>query len=189
MNQVLLVDEQDKALRYEEKVIAHELCLLHRAFSIFIFRIESQKLELLVQQRAYTKYHSGGLWSNTCCGHPLEDKSIEESANDRLYEEMGIRAHLKYLGWFCYQVPVAAHMYEHENDHVFVGILSSYKCKIRSNLEEVIDFKWIEWSQVLETLTAVTPWFKPAVQHLLTTINQTDLLNLIQTMQIQKSNL
>ena len=88
MNEVILVDEQDAEIGVSEKLKAHQLGLLHRAFSIFIF---NSKNELLIQQRAQGKYHSGGLWTNTCCSHPLPKMDLVECAKQRLLEEMGLQ--------------------------------------------------------------------------------------------------
>ena len=91
-NQVILVDKNDNEVGLEEKITAHKKKLLHRAFSIFLFNKSS---EILLQKRAPNKYHSGNLWTNTCCSHPLPNISLLESAKKRLFEEMGIEAELK----------------------------------------------------------------------------------------------
>ena len=91
-NQVILVDKNDNEVGLEEKITAHKKKLLHRAFSIFLFNKSS---EILLQKRAPNKYHSGNLWTNTCCSHPLPNISLLESAKKRLVEEMGIKAELK----------------------------------------------------------------------------------------------
>src|SRR6202040_617985 len=85
--EVILVDEYDTPLGTMEKLEAHRKALLHRAFSIFIF---NTKGEMLLQQRALGKYHSPGLWTNTCCSHPRPGEQVEEAAARRLKEEMGI---------------------------------------------------------------------------------------------------
>ena len=84
---VILVDKNDNQVVFMPKLEAHQKGVLHRAFSIFIF---NNKYELLLQKRASSKYHSGGLWTNTCCSHPREDEDILDAANRRLIEEMGI---------------------------------------------------------------------------------------------------
>ena len=91
-NRVVLVDEKNNEIGTEDKLEAHKKGLLHRAFSIFIF---NDKNEILLQKRAQSKYHSAGLWSNTCCSHPYNDKSINDYANLRLVQEMGIETNLK----------------------------------------------------------------------------------------------
>ena len=89
---VILVDKNDNEIGTEEKILAHQKKLLHRAFSIFLF---NDNLEILLQKRAPNKYHSGNLWTNTCCSHPVKNLSLEESAQSRLVVEMGIEAKLK----------------------------------------------------------------------------------------------
>ena len=119
MEKVILVDENDKETGVEEKIKAHKDGKLHRAFSIFVFNIKG---ELLLQKRAKEKYHSGGLWSNTCCGHPRPNESLEGAAHRRLKEEMGFECalvHLKSAG-FIYKVKVND-LFEYEYDHIFVG--------------------------------------------------------------------
>src|ERR1700733_9034100 len=98
---VILVDENDKEVGTAEKIQAHRESLRHRAFSVFIFR-EQPEVELLLQQRADEKYHSAGLWTNTCCSHPRPGEDILLAGQRRLQEEMGISVPLKSLGWFHY---------------------------------------------------------------------------------------
>ena len=99
-NQVILVDKNDNEIGLEEKITAHKKSYLHRAFSIFLFNKSS---EILLQKRAPNKYHSGNLWTNTCCSHPLPNISLLESAKKRLVEEMGIEAELKKIFSFVYE--------------------------------------------------------------------------------------
>lgn len=115
---VVLVNEQDEAIGVEEKTRAHVLGALHRAFSIFILNSQNQ---LLIQKRAATKYHSRGLWSNTCCGHPRPGESIENASRRRLCEEMGFDVDLRKLFDFVYHTKLDEGLIEHEYDHVFVG--------------------------------------------------------------------
>src|SRR3990167_3018254 len=98
---VILVDEHDQEIGQAEKLSAHQKNLLHRAFSIFIFH-RTPQLELLLQQRALVKYHSAGLWTNTCCSHPHPGETVIQAGERRLQEEIGIRTSLKDLGWFHY---------------------------------------------------------------------------------------
>ena len=97
---VILVDEQDNDIGVMEKMKAHQDGLLHRAFSVFIF---NDKEELLLQQRAFSKYHSGGLWTNTCCSHPRPNETIKDAANRRLFEEMGMSCDLQIKTNFIYK--------------------------------------------------------------------------------------
>jgi isopentenyl-diphosphate delta-isomerase len=115
---VLLINEADEPLGIMEKLEAHQKGKLHRAFSVFIF---NDKGELLLQKRAPEKYHSGGLWSNTCCGHPLQGPRLEISARLRLKEEMGFDCKLTAAFHFIYRAELNHELTEHELDHVFVG--------------------------------------------------------------------
>lgn len=114
MEKVILVNEQDEVLGVMEKMEAHEKALLHRAFSVFIF---NDKHELLLQQRAFSKYHSGGLWTNTCCSHPRPGESTEAAAIRRLKEEMGFTANLEKAFSFTYKAHFENGLTEHEFDH------------------------------------------------------------------------
>ncbi|MBX9732742.1 MAG: isopentenyl-diphosphate Delta-isomerase [Chitinophagaceae bacterium] len=116
--QVILVNEQDVELGFMEKIEAHEKALLHRAFSVFIFNDHD---ELLLQQRAISKYHSGGLWTNTCCSHPRPGESTIDAANRRLKEEMGFETKLYKAFDFVYKSDFENGLTEHEFDHVYIG--------------------------------------------------------------------
>lgn len=115
---MILVNERDEAIGTAGKLDAHRKGLLHRAFSIFIF---NSKGELLLQRRALGKYHSGGLWTNTCCSHPRENESLNAAAERRLKEEMGIAAPLEPKFSFIYHAHLTNSLIEHEFDHVFFG--------------------------------------------------------------------
>ena len=138
MNEVILVDEQDAEIGVSEKLKAHQLGLLHRAFSIFIF---NSKNELLIQQRAQGKYHSGGLWTNTCCSHPLPKMDLVECAKQRLLEEMGLQVdELILKNHFIYRAEFPNGLIEHELDYILVGSTNENPIL---NPEEAQDFKWI----------------------------------------------
>jgi isopentenyl-diphosphate Delta-isomerase len=137
MNKVILVDENDQEIGSEEKLKAHVDGKLHRAFSVFIF---NSKNELLLQQRALEKYHSGGLWTNTVCSHPAPGEDINASSQKRLMEEMGFTTKTKEIYSFLYKSEFENGLTEHEFDHVFIG---SYDSDPIPNPEEVMDFKWI----------------------------------------------
>tara|TARA_B100001778_G_scaffold51390_1_gene38572 strand:+ start:1730 stop:2263 length:534 start_codon:yes stop_codon:yes gene_type:complete len=139
---VILVDENNNQIGLEEKILAHKKNLLHRAFSIFIF---NDSFEILLQKRAPNKYHSGNLWTNTCCSHPLENLSLVESAKKRLIEEMGIKANLNEVFSFIYQAEFGNGLYEHEYDHVLFGISNNQPIL---NPDEAIDYKWIKISDL-----------------------------------------
>lgn len=135
--QVVLVDESDKETGVAEKMEAHRQGLLHRAFSIFVFNDDGK---LLLQKRALTKYHSGGLWSNTCCGHPRPGEPIREAARRRLNEEMGIDCDCRELFGFIYRAELDHGLSEHEYDHVLAGSCSRDP---RPAPEEACDWRWI----------------------------------------------
>jgi isopentenyl-diphosphate delta-isomerase len=157
---VILVDEQDNKLGLMEKIEAHEKGVLHRAFSVFIL---NQKNQLLLQQRALHKYHSGGLWTNTCCSHPRDGETNLEAAHRRLQEEMGMNAPapLEKLLDFVYRAEFDNNMIEHELDHVFVG-QSEDEPKI--NPEEVESYKWMDLDELKADIEnnpeIYTAWFK-----------------------------
>ena len=134
---VILVNEADEVIGIAKKTQAHENCALHRAFSIFVF---NSKRELLIQKRAMAKYHSASLWSNTCCGHPRPDESVEEAAHRRLKEELGFDCALRPAFSFTYKAIVNANLFEHEYDHVLIGISDQQPTP---NPSEVDDWMWI----------------------------------------------
>ncbi len=141
---VVLVDIYDRQIGVIEKLQAHREGLLHRAFSIFVLNSQGQ---LLLQKRAVHKYHSGGLWTNTCCSHPRPDELTEMAVHRRLQEEMGFDCELQEIFSFIYQAALDNDLTEHEFDRVFVG--HSDRAPIL-NPEEAEDWKWID----LETLQA-----------------------------------
>jgi isopentenyl-diphosphate delta-isomerase len=116
--QVILVDEHDRALGVGEKLATHRAGALHRAFSVFVFDTHKR---LLLQRRARTKYHSAGLWSNTACGHPRPGETTRAAARRRLREEMGFDCALRRAFGFVYRAELPGGLCEHEYDHVFVG--------------------------------------------------------------------
>lgn len=116
--QVILVNSNDESLGLMNKMEAHEKGVLHRAFSIFIFNSCN---ELLIQQRALIKYHTPGLWANTCCSHPRMGETLEEAAKRRLMEEMGMKCDFEEAFTFLYKSEVGQGLIEHEYDHVFIG--------------------------------------------------------------------
>ena len=118
MTKLILVDEHDQIIWYEEKLKTHELGLLHRAFSIYLFDDQGR---ILLQQRAMSKYHAPWLRANTCCSHPFPDESNLDAAQRRLWEELGFHNTITYLTEFIYRTPVPPDLIEHEYLHVFVG--------------------------------------------------------------------
>ena len=159
----ILVDENDNQVGVMPKLEAHQKGLLHRAFSVFIF---NSKYELLLQKRASSKYHSGGLWTNTCCSHPREGEEILDAAKRRLIEEMGIETSLRKVHDFIYKAELDNNLTEHEFDHVFYGI---YNEDPIINKDEADDFKWIDMDSLNEDIKTngnnYTIWFKIAFEY------------------------
>lgn len=157
-NQVILVDEHDKEIGLEEKLSAHKQGTLHRAISVFVF---NSKGETMLQQRADTKYHSAGLWSNTCCSHPFEGESVLESAHRRLKEEMGFDCGLEEVFSFIYKVDVGHGLTENEFDHVLFGV---YDGKPNVNSIEAKEWKWSRLDalkrEAKKNPNNYTPWLR-----------------------------
>lgn len=157
-SKVVLVDVNDEVLGVEDKLIAHEKGLLHRAFSVFIFNDNG---EMLLQQRAADKYHSPNLWTNACCSHPYLGETYEEGALRRLQEELNFTTPLKHLFQFIYQADVGKGLTEHELDHVFVGY---YEEKIQPNPKEVEALRWMTTHELMkdikENKDQYTIWFQ-----------------------------
>src|SRR6478736_6266868 len=136
MEYVILVDEQDNEIGTMEKLEAHRKGLLHRAFSILVF---NAKGELLLQKRAASKYHSGGLWTNTCCSHPKKGEPMKLTAQGKLKQEMGIEVQLEFSHKFIYKASLDHNLTEHEYDHVLIG---HYEGDPLLNREEAEDWKY-----------------------------------------------
>lgn len=169
MTEVLLVDSQDNPLGTMDKLVAHRTGNLHRAFSIFILRKIDNHYETLLQQRALDKYHSGGLWTNACCSHPLPQEDILQAGARRLQEEMGIVMPLKAIGSFQYRAELANGLVEHEFDYVLVGIIgSSEYLSMSPNPEEVAACRWIGLEElqadIVKSPQTYTAWLAPALQ-------------------------
>jgi len=154
---IILVDEKDNEIGIGEKLKVHQEGKLHRAFSIFIF---NSKGEMLLQQRARTKYHSPNLWTNACCSHPRPNETLRDATKRRLKEEMGIETELKEVFSFIYKAKIGD-LIEHEFDHVFIG---RFDGKVKPNKEEVGDWKWAEPEElrkdIKENPEKYTYWFK-----------------------------
>ncbi len=155
---VILVNEKDEQIGLMPKLEAHEKALLHRAFSVFIF---NEKNELMLQQRAMDKYHSPGLWTNTCCSHQRDGESNIEAGKRRLQEEMGFTTDLKETISFIYKAPFDNGLTEHEFDHILVG---NYNGIPQINKEEVAQWMWMPLDDVKRDITEnpskYTEWFK-----------------------------
>ena len=137
-DQVVLVNEKDDEVGLMEKLEAHEKGLLHRAISVFVF---NSRGELLLQQRALGKYHGGGLWTNTCCSHPLPGESASDAARRRLRQEMGIDLAPTFSHTFLYRADVGNGLWEHELDHVFTGSFDGVPVP---DPDEAMDWRWVD---------------------------------------------
>jgi isopentenyl-diphosphate Delta-isomerase len=159
-NQVFinLVDKDGHRIGKIEKIEAHQTGQLHEAFSVFIF---NNKNELLLQKRNPNKYHSGGLWSNTCCSHAEEDEDIEIAVHRRLQEEMGFDCDLKELFTFSYKVNLENDFIENEFDHVFIGKSDE---EPKPDHEEVVDYRWVKIGDLIKDIemnpSLYTEWLK-----------------------------
>ena len=155
---VILVNEKDEQIGLMPKMEAHEKAVLHRAFSVFIFNDNN---ELMLQQRALHKYHSPGLWTNTCCSHQRDGESNIEAGKRRLLEEMGFTTDLKETTSFIYKAPFDNGLTEHELDHILVG---HYSDDPIINKDEVASWKWMPLENVKDDIVAhpelYTEWFK-----------------------------
>lgn len=155
---VVLVDSQDNDIGIMEKIEAHQKALLHRAFSVFI--INSQG-ELMLQQRAKSKYHSPLLWTNTCCSHQRKNESNIDAGKRRLQEEMGFETKLTELFSFIYKAPFDNGLTEHELDHVMLGLFDE---EPKINPKEVENWKWMSIEAIKKDMQLnpddYTVWFK-----------------------------
>lgn len=163
--QIILVDQQDQEIGHGEKMQVHKRGLLHRAFSIFVFRKNNAgEHEVLLQQRQLDKYHCAGLWSNTCCGHPRVGEEIIAAGERRLQEEMGFSLKLRESAVFHYSVKLNNGLIENEMDHVLLG---EYEDEIiKANPVEVADYCWMGLSKLRANLIncgdKYTPWLAQA---------------------------
>jgi isopentenyl-diphosphate delta-isomerase len=161
MTEVILVDLLDKPIGVMEKMLAHETGRLHRAFSIFVF---NEREELLLHRRALTKYHSPGLWTNTCCSHPMPDEDVLSAAHRRLQEEMGMSCTLVKSFDFVYHAELDNNLIEHEFDHVYFGRSNDVPV---INTDEVCDWKWMKLHDIYIDAQLnpdkYTAWFKIAL--------------------------
>lgn len=165
MEEVVLVDLKDHTIGYMEKQEAHIKGLLHRAFSVFIF---NNKKELLLQKRAISKYHSGGLWTNTCCSHPRKNEIVINAAKRRLKEEMGLECDLYYAFNFIYRAKFDNKLIENELDHVFIGFSDE---KPKPDPSEVKNYRYINSDDLKKEINEkphiFTPWFKICIDKVL----------------------
>ncbi|GAU76018.1 isopentenyl-diphosphate Delta-isomerase [Fusibacter sp. 3D3] len=155
---IIRVDEKDNALGPIEKMEAHHKGILHRAFSILVFNSSKQ---LLLQRRSLSKYHTPGLWTNTCCSHPRFGERTAHAVSRRLQEEMGFQCALSEVFEFVYKTTFETDLHEYEFDHVFIGF---YDGEVNINLEEVSEYKWLDLDAIKldieKSPDQYTYWFK-----------------------------
>ena len=172
MEQVILVNEHDDEIGLMEKMQAHREGRLHRAFSVFIFNDNG---EMLLQQRALNKYHSGGLWTNACCSHPKPGEDVKKAALRRLKEELGFETSIEKLFHFTYNVDFDNGLTEHEYDHVFSG---THNGAINYNATEVQDFCYRSVEEIASLLQShpqkFTVWFRIAFPLVKNAVNKTN---------------
>jgi isopentenyl-diphosphate delta-isomerase len=170
MEQVILVDQDDRETGVCEKLDAHQRGQLHRAFSVFVL---DKRGALLIQQRAVTKYHTGGLWTNTCDGHPRPGETVQEAARRRLLEEMGFECDLTEAFAFTYYAALGDDLVEHEYDHVLVG---RFDGEPTPDPREASDWRWVDAKTLAEEMREqpdrYAPWFKIAFQEYLSHADQ-----------------
>lgn len=155
---IALVDSNDKVIDFAEKQYVHDKGLLHRAFSILVFNDNN---EILLHQRALNKYHTPGLWTNTCCSHLLKGMSMDECTHDRLKFEMGFDCELIFQFSFTYKIEFENGLTEHETDHVYFG---KWNGTPSPNTNEAMAYKWIKPQKLIDDAKAnpdnYTYWFK-----------------------------
>ncbi len=166
MEQVVLVDHDDREIGLEEKLKAHQNGgKLHRAISIFIF---NKKGETMLQQRAAEKYHGGGLWSNTVCSHPRKGETPEQAAHRRLKEEMGFDCDMKEEFAFEYEAKMDKELTEHEYDHVIFG---AFDGDPKPNLKEAQGWRWVSLDELKSDIKkrpdAYTPWLRIVIDDII----------------------
>lgn len=166
---VVLVDESDQEIGRMEKLEAHRRGLLHRALSVFVFNHSG---ELLLHRRAIEKYHSGGLWTNTCCSHPRPEEEVADAAVRRLREEMGMECTLTRSFDFIYRAELDHDLIEHELDHVFIGYTDHSP---QPDPAEVMDWKWMSREALLKRLEShpeeFTAWFRLIAERVVSAVN------------------
>lgn len=168
-DKVILVNEKDEEIGLMGKTEAHEKGLLHRAFSVFIFNGENH---LMLQKRAQDKYHSPGLWTNTCCSHQKQGETSIEAGKRRLQEEMGFETELEEVMSFIYKAPFENGLTEHEYDYILTG---KFDKDPNPNPEEVADFKWMPLEEVKNDIETnpekYTVWFRIIFEKFYDSIN------------------
>lgn len=158
-----MVNDRDEEMGTMEKMEAHRTGSLHRAFSVLLF---NSRGEMLLQKRAQTKYHSSGLWTNTCCSHPRPGEPVLDAAQRKLMQEMGIEANPQFAFKFQYKAPLDNNLIEHEIDHVYIGEFNGVP---QLNQHEADDWKYLDLPSLRTLMHAspqdFTPWFRLILEH------------------------
>lgn len=158
---IALVNKDDEIIGFEDKLEVHKLGLLHRAFSILVY---NDKNEILLQKRASTKYHSPGLWTNTCCSHLIENQNFETYMHNRLQNEMGFDCDLEFQFKFTYKKGFDNGLTEYETDHVYTG---NWHGEPNPNPDEVDEYKWMSMEDlrkdIIKNPDSYTYWFKEII--------------------------
>lgn len=161
-DKVILVDQDDVPIGEMDKLQAHKEGRLHRAFSVFVFNSEG---ELLLQKRAGSKYHSAGLWTNTCCSHPRPGEELSAAAKRRLMEEVGLECEVVWAFSFIYKVEFSNGLYEHELDHVLLGWCNDLP---NLNPEEASEWKYMSFDEIRKDIkdnpSSYTEWLKIIIE-------------------------
>lgn len=165
-DEVIYVDEEDREVGTGEKLLTHQKGILHRAISVFVF---NSKGELMLQKRAKTKYHSVGLWSNTCCSHPRPGEDTAVAARRRLKEEMGLDLPVREVHELRYKTQFPNGLIENEHDHIFVAESDATPVL---NPEEAEDWKWVTPTELKKDMAArpevYSYWLKLSLDDVLT---------------------
>lgn len=163
-NKIAIVNENDEITGFDEKLNVHLKGLLHRAFSCVVYNSSG---EMLLQKRAVDKYHSGGLWTNTCCSHLVETLDFDEYLHQRLIHEMGFDCELKFHSKFHYKIKFENGLLENEIDHLYIGYWDGIP---RPNPEEVSEYKWESPEVIIKKIRTApdeyTYWFRE-IMHIL----------------------
>ncbi|MDD7806052.1 MAG: isopentenyl-diphosphate Delta-isomerase [Endozoicomonas sp. (ex Botrylloides leachii)] len=170
---VVLVDKYGNVSGQKEKLKAHQSGELHQAFSIMLYQQSaSGNYEYLLQQRAQSKYHSGGLWTNTCCSHPRPGEKLEQGCIRRLKEEMGIlqSLQLKEIGVFCYHAYLDNGLIEHERDHIWVA--EAHALTIEPEPAEVMHYEWCPVHKIHARLAQYPEQFTAWFSEVFTIVNK-----------------
>ena len=166
MTNIILVNKKDQEIGQKEKMQSHIDGDLHRALSIQLYNSNG---ELLIHKRASSKYHCGGLWTNTCCSHPFPGELTIDAAKRRLYEELGYKqVDLVEKFVFQYKASFENGLTENEIDHVFTGHTDLNPPEI--DQKEIEDYEWISIDELKNDIqnshSKYTVWFKEIMKHL-----------------------